>query len=363
MKKNIKAWLVKYWIHILCWISFIFYETVMVGLIFGVYGDLASYTFHYSIHISFFYLNALFLLPWALLKNRYAFLRLPTVIITDVTGYILLSFAIDFLLTKLNLVNQTGDIYLNKEYILRTLYRCIYFLGFSVAYYLLINYLDQKKKTADLESQRLLNIIKEERLAIDLSKAENAFLRAQINPHFLFNTLDYIYHNIEIDSQKAAEAIIILAEIMRYSIDAIEDDGLVSIGEEIAQVESLLLLYQLRMNKELNFKLLIAEEVKQYRFIPLVLLTLLENIFKHGKLDDIKKMATLAIYRQDNMLVIRSDNFYNKLKKKEGTGQGLKNIHSRLQHIFGNYLVFKYGSKSDEEYFVEITVPMVDVRL
>lgn len=363
MKDNIKEWFKRNWIHVLAWMIFIFYETIVVGLAFGSYGHPLTYFLHYSINITFFYLNACAFFPAVESKKNSAFLTLALILILDIAAFILVNYAVDYLLVSEHIITHIGDFKLNEAYALRVLYRCIYFLGFSTGYYFLMNFLKERKKNYDLETQRLHSLIRTEQIALELSKAENSFLKAQINPHFLFNTLDYIYHNISSNPENAAEAVIVLSEIMRYSIDATEDDGFVSLGDEIEQVENLLSLYKRRQPNSLYFELSIADEVRRIRFIPLVLLTLMENIFKHGNLSHQNQKAFMAVYIEDDVLNIRTGNFSNTTTIKSSTVNGIKNTEKRLKHAFGDTISFERGSDNKAYFRVNIKIPVSEAMI
>lgn len=361
MEGKIRSWFKQNWIHVLAWTIFIFYETIVVGLIFGIYGHPLTYLLHYCINISFFYLNACAIFPGIQLKKN-LLLVLLLILILDIAGFILINYAVDYLLVSERIIVQPGELKLDQDYALRVLYRCIYFLGFSTGYFFLTNFLRERKKTADLENQHLQSVIKNERLATELFKAENSFLKAQINPHFLFNTLDYIYHNVRADAQNAADAVIVLSQIMRYSIDATEDDGFVSLGDEIEQVENLLSLYQLRQPNSLRIELSIDKDVRKIRFIPLVLLTLMENIFKHGNLSLPDPEAFMSIYIKDDILSIQTGNFFNIRAKATGTTNGLKNTKVRLNHAFGNSISFEAGGDNQTYFSVDIRIPLATLE-
>jgi two-component system LytT family sensor kinase len=356
MKDKIINWFKRYWIHVLAWTIFINYETIVVGLIFGIYGHPLTYLLHYIINILFFYLNACIFFPWIHAKRSTVVLTLPIVVVIDIASFILVNYGIDYILVSQQIIVHAGHFTLNEEYSLKILYRCIYFLSFSTGYYFLTTFLNERKKTSELENQRLHSIINNERLAAELFRAENSFLKAQISPHFLFNTLDYIYHSIDSNAQDAADAIIVLSKIMRYSIDPTQDDGFVLLGEEIQQVQNLISLYQLRKPNSLILELRIAEEVRRIRFIPLVLLTLVENTYKHADLTK-SRMAFMSIYIEDGILNIETGNHFNIHVKTSGTGNGIKNTKNRLQDAFGNSVSFESRSNEDGYFTVSIKVP------
>lgn len=193
-----------------------------------------------------------------------------------------------------------------------------------------------------IEKERLLDIIKNERIQAAVEAAENAFLRAQINPHFLFNTLSYIHHHVNRHSTEAADAIIQLSEIMRYALNVSHEEGFVRIGTEMDQVEKLLNLHQMRRPTMMHVHIDVDEQAKDVMFIPLVLLTLAENMIKYADFNLPDHPATLLVACDEKRLTIRSTNLINPNPMAESNGKGLQNILSRLQHSYIEKLAYQH---------------------
>lgn len=204
---------------------------------------------------------------------------------------------------------------------------------------------------------RNYEIISRQKAEQELSRAQNAFLKAQINPHFLFNTLDFIYHNVLALSPVAADAIVTLAEMMRFAIDSDKMGEFILLGDEIDQVLNLRYLNQLRKNEEPAFELLYEEEARDIKFIPLVLLTLAENIFKHGDLGDGRK-ATLQVFIAEGMLQIYSSNMSHGQQHTHSHKTGLANLEKRLHHAYGDAALFSYGNDETGQFNVWVKVPL-----
>jgi LytS/YehU family sensor histidine kinase len=173
--------------------------------------------------------------------------------------------------------------------------------------------------------------------------------------------LDFIYHNIVEVSPFTAEAIIMLAEMMRYAIDADKMGDFISLGEEIEQVSNLQNLNQVRKEEEIAFRFTYQHEVWVLNFIPLVLLTVAENIFKHGNMTQ-QQPASLDVSIVAERLVIRSFNQSNNPVRQERGGTGLVNIGKRLYNAYGEAAVFEYGPDAMGNFEVLITVPLTLLR-
>jgi two-component system LytT family sensor kinase len=343
-------------IHLLLWGLFITWEVVFVGLFFGEFGHPITYSAHYSLIIALFYAHVLFLLPWALNKNQQALWRIPLTLLVETGGFIILSFLTDYLLIKYGYMKVQSQLILNLPYVLKTLYREFYFLGFSTGLYYLTTYLQEKKKTGELERRHLIDIIEKQRAEEEIVKAQNAFLISQINPHFFFNTLDYLYHNVLETSPQSAEAISILATMMRFAIDADKVGEYIRLGDEIEQVENLIYLNQLR--EHLAIRLEIEDRVRDIWLIPLVILTLTENIFKHGYLKDPNLEAVIRISMDEENLVIETVNHMYHKNEIIKTGDGLNNIEKRLKNSYGKGVFINNGSSKKNNFQVSIILPL-----
>lgn len=364
MIRIIGIWVKKYKLHLLLWMLFILYESVVIGLVYGVFGNPITYAAHYMVIIFLFYINTYVSLPWALKNNKRTFWRLPLVLISETAVFILISFIADKLLVISRILPDKPPLHLNFQYCMKTLYREIYFLGFSSGYYFLLTYIKEKRKTNELEKQRLKDIIYQQKAEQELTKAQNAFLKAQINPHFLFNTLDFVYHNIVSASPAAADAIIALADMMRYAIDSDKISDFISLEDEIEQVENLIYLSQIRKKHELNFSFQCGEEVRHIYLIPLVLLTLVENIFKHGDLSQIEHKASVNIYLKNDVFVIETDNLINSYITKTSHQTGLSNIKQRLKYAYGNDDIdFSFYVDQSNHFRVLLAIPIERLEL
>jgi len=351
-------WVRKYWIHLIVWLIYISYEISVVTFALGIYGKPLAYFLHYTIAIVLFYVNALYVLPWALQSRLTGVWKLPAIIILEVAVFLLLSFGCDVLLTKWHMIPAAGPLRFTQLYCLKNGYRGLFFIGFSTGYYFLLTYNRERKKSEELEKQRLKEIISRQKAEQELTRAQNAFLKAQINPHFLFNTLDFIYHNVMEQSPVAADAIIMLSEMMRFAIDADKMGEYILLGDELEQVVNLRQLNYLRKNEEIPFVLSYDDDVVEISFIPLVLLTLTENIFKHGDMSKGQR-ASLKVYMADELLVIESSNAYSRNQVSSTNHTGLINVEKRLRFAYGDAVKFRHGGNGHGRFIVSIKVPVL----
>lgn len=186
-----------------------------------------------------------------------------------------------------------------------------------------------EQRTFELEKQKM--------------QADYLFLKAQINPHFLHNTLNFLYSRSLPYSPELSEGILTLSEIMRYALDKTEDeDGKVSLSSEIEHIGRFLKIQQLRFGNSLQVIFTIRGNPESRRILPFVLITLTENAFKHGDLNNAGNPVRMELdISEENRL-----HFYCSNKKKTGpkersTGIGLDNTRKRLELAYGeNYSLY-----------------------
>lgn len=360
MEKTKLNWFAANRVHILVWVLFIFYEAIIIGILYN-FSNPVTYILHYAINILFFYVHADWAMPWSTKDRLNAIWKLPVIVVVQLCIYVLLHYWADEFLILIKIIKWKGPYKLDSIFLLKNFYRGIYFMGFATGYYYIKTYLKERKKTEELERERLNNIILQQRITQDLVQAQNAFLKAQINPHFLFNTLDFVYHNVNAHSPIAGDAIIRLAQMMRYAIDSEQVD--VRLGEEIEQVENLLYLNQVRKDKPLNLEFSYTEEVKKLHLIPLVLLTLVENIFKHGDLSDEAHQAQLNVAVVEDVFYLETNNLVNPKPSSHSNNSGLLNIKQRLQYAYGEDVDFSYGIEDQNHFVVRLLIPLVKLQV
>ncbi|HEX6334190.1 MAG TPA: histidine kinase [Flavisolibacter sp.] len=219
----------------------------------------------------------------------------------------------------------------------------LFYLGIS----LLISYLtflrDEKKQQKILEEQKM-------QLEIEKSQANFNFLKAQINPHFLHNTLNFLYAKSLPYSPELSEGILTLSDIMRYALsEGNAKDGLAPLKDEIEHMRNVIKINQLRFSNRLNVNFDVHGVLNGWTIIPFVLITLVENAFKHGDLKSPDAPIDIRLDIEDHKLV-----FYCRNKKKTGpkelsTGIGLDNIKKRLDLAYGKN--YSLDVKDDSEFY------------
>jgi signal transduction histidine kinase len=207
-----------------------------------------------------------------------------------------------------------------------------------------------------LERERLLEIARKEALA-----AQMQALRYQINPHFLFNTLNSIAGLIEEGAATRAERMVLsLSTFMRttLALDPMHD---VSLADEIALQEEYLEIERERFADRMSFKISVPDDVKPALVPSLILQPLIENAIKHGVGATVGPVeVTLSAYREDNRLHVNVENDMcddASANSRPGTGVGLRNVNERLRVRFQDAAGFLAGRISPSRYRAAIILP------
>ncbi|GAB3636800.1 hypothetical protein GCM10027422_23900 [Hymenobacter arcticus] len=172
----------------------------------------------------------------------------------------------------------------------------------------------------------------------DNLKLELDFLRSQINPHFLFNTLNSVYSLIEDKDKTAASIVLSLSHMMRYALyDSATTE--VEIDKELAFIQNYLEIQSIRHRRRLDVDVSISHQLGSQRIPPLLLINFIENAIKHG-VDKLLKKAWIRIqaYRDENgdfcFLVANSKSARPGEETTEGIG--IKNTRRRLNILYPN---------------------------
>jgi len=164
--------------------------------------------------------------------------------------------------------------------------------------------------------------------------AELSFLKAQINPHFLFNTLNNIYALSVTGSEHTSASIMKLSNIMRYVTDEVEEDY-VSLQHEWDCINDYIDLQRLRLGKKTKLNFELEGKIGYQRIAPLILMTFIENVFKYGISKHEATEITIKLIVEPNKLIFFSQNsIVENGSKQNRTGIGIKNTRQRLNHIY-----------------------------
>jgi two-component system, LytTR family, sensor kinase len=212
---------------------------------------------------------------------------------------------------------------------------------------LLIAYLtylrDEKKRQKVLEAQKM-------QLEVEKSSANLNFLKAQINPHFLHNTLNFLYAKSLPYSPELSEGILTLSDIMRYALsEGNAKDGKAPLKDEIEHVWNVIKINQLRFSNKLNVNFNVEGFTDGITIIPFVLITIVENAFKHGDLKDQTYPIEIRLEANGKRLRFTCINKKKSGPKELSTGVGLDNIKKRLDLAYGKN--YSFNIKNEAEFY------------
>jgi hypothetical protein len=302
-----------------------------------------------------FYANAYWVLPNTFEKKRYllALLSLP-VFYCWIWGCML---SVD------RLLNGENSISLRRSAISSSWWWFQWTL-FSTGYW--IAQLSVKREKHMGQQREEINRKKNVELVLTKEKLEleNAYLRAQINPHFLFNTLGYFYNKTAVSQPDVAEGIAALTNIMRSSLKKKGPDGMVSLEEEVEHIESLISIYLMRFNNSIYVEYERPDSVSGYRILPHILITLVENAFKHGELHNQAHPLKIRLMLDENEGKL---SFYIHNKKRIGpkeisNGIGMEYVQRQLDNVYKHNYSFEIQD-TDLYYSLSLHINTTEITL
>ena len=178
------------------------------------------------------------------------------------------------------------------------------------------------------------------------TQAELQNLKSQLNPHFLFNTLNNIYSLIQIDADRAQQAVHDLSRMLRYVLYE-SSCPTVPLAAEVEFLRDYIELMRIRLPRHVEVGVSLPEEPSPTPVAPLLFISLIENAFKHGTSNDGPSFIRIDIHERDGELVcrIRNSCFPKTASDRSGSGIGLKNLSKRLEMIYPQRHTFEYGER------------------
>ncbi|MET0855720.1 MAG: histidine kinase, partial [Telluria sp.] len=260
---------------------------------------------------------------WLVDKKRKAMLRLATGIVTGLVVVILFGLA-------------TGR---SVDEILRGIPAGAYTYGFGLGILIVLLPLVivgtlRNRQYATLTAQ-LQHEAERERLARELSESQLLLLRAQIEPHFLFNTLGAVQQLAEQGAPRAAELTANLITFLRASLAEMRSEQ-VTLRQEFALVEAYLQVMKARLGERLRFTLDLPDALAQLNMPGMLVLTLVENAIKHGIEPSLRGgVVAVSALTENGMARIRVEDTGVGIRGQPGDGMGLENVRRRLQLAYG----------------------------
>lgn len=326
-----KSWVI-FW-HIFFWavsISFFIYiayidtalSTRSILMIFLGYG---------AINISLFYLNFLWLIPRFLDRNQYRRYALVTAL--AVIAYAFFKYFISVYSRPYEQsATSKAHAFSLSEYFINAIITNVVFVFMSTALKFTVDWFQNERVQRDLENQRL--------------SAELAFLKSQINPHFLFNSLNSIYSLAYQQSEDTPGAILKLAEIMRYMLYECNDSQ-VELAKELQYLQSYIEMQKIRYAGNVYINFVVNGDSTRLKIAPLLLISFIENAFKHGVANDPEQPIQFRITAGEDSMCLYVHNKKHKHNRDAGGGIGLHNVKRRLDLLYPGHYTLDIKDEAD----------------
>ncbi len=315
--------------HLLFWFSYTVFYTIQYGLFqMDLFNTFLSCLFTLPVVISAVYFNIYYLLPKFLLTRRYK-IFFPLLIVSAVSFTLLLRLDSYFVIIP----SLYSDNFQERYYTIG-FFRLSYLISHFVSIYmvvvaaafirLLIQWYNSKQQNQLLARENL--------------ETELKYLKSQIHPHFLFNTLNNLYALTLKKSDKAPETVLRLSELLDFMLYECNSPK-IYLDKELQLVKSYIDLEKLRYNDNLSIQFKVAGDTSNTEIAPLLILPFVENCFKHGISGQTEKAwIKISVDVQGNSVALVAENSKSDEKQKENNGYkegiGIENVKRRLQLLY-----------------------------
>ncbi|CAD0003887.1 sensor histidine kinase [Flavobacterium chungangense] len=329
--------------HVFFWLTYFLFNTFRWGSYFNNYSySLKTNLLGFPIHMTLCYLNILVFMPFLVYRKKYI------LYVLSVLATIFLMVVIKFNLTYLLITHQVwpeGPETIQKltlNYTIDMMMGELYVMTFVTAIKITLDFKKEQKRVTDLEKSQL--------------ETELLFLKSQISPHFFFNTLNNIYSLSVEKSNKTPKIVLKLSELMRYMLYDTKGKKQ-SLENEILCIQNYLDLERIRNDERLEINMAVSGDIHDKEISPVILLTFIENAFKHGvnkntgkvKIDINFKVKEdflhFTISNPKPQITGHKDNF------NKSSGIGLENVKKRLELGY-NKNDYKLSFKNKKNIFV-----------
>ncbi|WP_298554203.1 sensor histidine kinase [uncultured Algibacter sp.] len=311
--------------HVMFWLIYFSFNTFRWGSYFNDYWySLQTNLIGFPIHMALCYLNLYVLMPVLLFKRRIPIYILS--VLLAIFLMVLLKFNLTYFLVSTDVWPEGPEVinHLTMNYVIDMMIGELYVIAFVAAIKITFDWLEENKRSTDLEKIQL--------------ETELQFLRAQVSPHFFLNTLNNIYALSITNSNKTSKVIIKLAELLKYLLYEVKKKRQ-TLEKELHFIENYLEIERIRHGDKLEIDMNIMGDIHNKTIAPMLLISFIENAFKHGvnkNIDKVKISLNFKIIKKDLYFFISNpkpqqlqETEYTNTVEYEG-GIGLKNVKKRL---------------------------------
>ncbi len=294
-------------------------------------------TFEVSIIMVMYFINSHYLFPKYYENSRkYLYISVITI----------LSIAFVFLLIDIYFIPHYEDGKHDLPPVFFHYFRFVFTLGFSFLVSAAVSFTEKTNKLRENEK-----VLMEEKLETELK-----LLKAQINPHFIFNALNNIYSLSYMQSQKAPDSILKLSEMLRYVFYDCSKDR-VPLSAEMKYVENFISFQQMKSDHKQNIILESSVDGLSFEVAPMLMIPFIENAFKYSRIEEIEEaFVNMKISKDETNIHFTIENSVPKLSKSSpGSGLGIANVEHRLNIIYPEKHSFKV-KEAEEKFKVTLSL-------
>ncbi|WP_345954835.1 histidine kinase [Mucilaginibacter sp. PAMB04168] len=327
MKKSWQIfWHSFFWISVISFFMYIAHTNAKIKMV----DLLVTFVGYGLINIGLFYSNYLLFIPNYLNNKRYGRYLLMLLVTVLAVGFI--KYGLGRIFHEHILTGRNGKTISFISYYISACFTSVIFVLLSLLLHFTVDWFLNERIQRDLENQRL--------------QAELALLKSQINPHFLFNSLNSIYSLAYQRAENTPEAILKLSEIMRYMLYECNDNK-VDLANELQYLQNFIDLQKIRFgdNSYVNFE--VDGIITNQRIVPLLLISFIENAFKHGVANDPAAPIQLKITVDDGHLDFYMHNKKHLHNRDAAGGIGLNNVKRRLKLLYPNQYHLNINDTAD----------------
>jgi len=279
-------------------------------------------TGYLAIPVFCFYCAYYFVAPRLFVARKY--FKAVLIFLLTVAGAVVLRYSLEyfFFLPVLGFDNYRGHPWPVSDFTENVFW---YYFPKYFIYGLMYFFAENWHKTRQLQQE----------LQKEKSTAELAFLRSQLNPHFLFNTLNDIYSLTYQKSDQAPEAVLKLSELLRYMLREGTEDFM-PLAQEIQYLETLIKLQLISAKGNAHIQMAAEGVLGEYTVASLLFVSFVENAFKHGVLNDPSNPVRIKLLTGDGNICFSVSNKKNQDQKDKTGGIGLSNVRRRLELMYPN---------------------------
>ncbi|TAF64580.1 MAG: sensor histidine kinase [Cytophagales bacterium] len=325
-------------LHVIFWASYVIFFTFLWGSYEQKYWqEFSIQLILLPVQITVVYLTIYYLLPQFLIRKRYIPFIFAFFITLIIAGLIQRALALYFIYS-ICCQEYMNESYFRIHKIIKSIVNISSVLFFATTIKTIKYLHKQEQATQNLEKEKL--------------EAELKFLKGQIHPHFLFNTLNNLYALTLKKSDNAPDIVLKLSELLQYMLYD-SNAPVVALEKEIHHLQSYISLEKMRYGKRLEVNFQVYDTLKGSQIAPMLILPFVENSFKHGASGDIEEpWISIDIALKDQQMTLKVENSKSLTPSKHSEkdyakGIGLQNVQRRLELLYPQQHDLKIFDEAD----------------